>query len=61
MLGYAQVAVSAKLGWEWKEVFAFLGLSSIASGFIISMFIEPFYQTWEYLCFKALFNVMSMG
>jgi len=37
MLGYAQVAVSAKLGWVWKEVFAFLGLSSIASGFIISM------------------------
>ena len=37
MLGYAQVAVSAKFGWEWKEVFAFLGLSSIASGFITSM------------------------
>jgi hypothetical protein len=42
MLGYAQVAVSAKFGWEWKEVFAFLGLLSLASSFIISMIPNKF-------------------
>ena len=37
MLGYAQVAVSAKFGFRWKEVFTFLGLLSFASAFIISL------------------------